>query len=336
MLRSSLSKGMKMPKPKSFDGVEASPCAHAETPSKQSDRSSDKSDVLSSFQSGRIGIVGLGLMGGSFAKALHAGGREVFASNRTRSTLELALIDTVDAELNDETISSCELLILAGYPAAMIDWLRKKAALIAPGAIVIDTGGVKRAVCEQCFPLAAEYGFDFVGCHPMAGTQFSGYAHARASMFRGAPMVVVPPRDMDDIQRANLLERLQQLLEPVGFGSWMLASAEHHDEMIAYTSQLAHVVSNAYVKSPTARHHKGFSAGSYRDLTRVARLNPGMWTELFLENSENLSHELELLIAHLKEYQRALETHDEARLYELLAEGDRLKREAESRAAEGK
>ncbi|ERI04776.1 prephenate dehydrogenase [Atopobium sp. oral taxon 810] len=294
--------------------------------------SRDESSALN-FVPGRVGIVGLGLMGGSFAKALHEGGREVFAWNRTHSTLELAMIDTVAGELNDESIPSCELLILAGYPAAAIEWLQEKAPLISTGAIVIDTVGVKRTVCESCFPMAKKYSFAFVGCHPMAGTQYSGYAHSRASMFRGAPMVVVPPEHMDDIERVNILERLKRLLEPAGFGSWMLATAAYHDEMIAYTSQLAHVVSNAYVKSPTARHHKGFSAGSYRDLTRVARLNPGMWTELFLDNADNLSTELELLIGNLQQYKDALDKHDEQKLFDLLAEGDRLKREAESRSA---
>lgn len=287
----------------------------------------------SNFVSGHVGIVGLGLMGGSFAKALHEGGREVFAWNRTHATLELAMIDTVAGELNDMSIPSCELLILAGYPASAIEWLKEKAPLISTGTIVIDTVGVKRAVCQSSFPLAKKYGFAFVGCHPMAGTQYSGYAHSRASMFRGAPMVVVPPEQMDDIERVDILERLKQLLAPVGFGSWMLATAAYHDEMIAYTSQLAHVVSNAYVKSPAARHHKGFSAGSYRDLTRVARLNPGMWTELFLDNADNLSAELETLIDNLQQYKDALDEHDEQKLFNLLAEGDRLKREAESRPA---
>jgi len=291
------------------------------------DRPQDTANTPS-FVPGRVGIVGLGLMGGSFAKALHAGGREVYACNRTHATLELAMIDTVDGELNASTIPSCELIILAGYPNASIEWLRNAAPLISPGAIVIDVVGVKRVVCESCFELAAQHEWTFVGCHPMAGTQFSGYAHARADMFVGAPMVVVPPA-IDDFARLDVLERLKGLLEPCGFGFYTLATADEHDELIAYTSQLAHVVSNAYVKSPSAQRHTGFSAGSYKDLTRVAQLNATMWTELFLDNAECLSNEIGILIGNLQKYKDAIDQGDAQRLYELLVEGDRLKREAD-------
>ncbi|MBR1827888.1 MAG: prephenate dehydrogenase [Atopobiaceae bacterium] len=274
--------------------------------------------------------MGLGLIGGSFAKALHAGGAEVFAWNRTRSTLELAMIETVDGELTDEAIPTCELIILAGYPAASIQWLKDKADLIGAGAIVIDAVGVKRTVCEQCFAIASSHDWTFVGCHPMAGTQYSGYAHSRANMFHGAPLVVVPPA-MDDFERVEVLERLKNLLEPCGFGSFTLSTAEHHDEVIAFTSQLAHVVSNAYVKSPSARVHKGFSAGSYKDLTRVARLNPDMWCELFLEDGDYLSAEIGILIDNLQQYKDAIDDRDAQRLHDLLVEGDRRKREIEGR-----
>jgi len=280
---------------------------------------------------GRVGVQGLGLMGGSFAKAMHAGGREVYACNRTRSTLELAMIDAVTGELTDEVIPTCELVILTTYPQSAVDWLEEKAPLFSPGSIVIDAVGVKRVVCERCFALAEEHDFTFCGGHPMAGTQFSGYGHARANMFKGAPMVVVPPPRMDDIERATMLERLKELLEPCGFGSYTLSTAAHHDEQIAYTSQLAHVVSNAYVKSPTAQSHRGFSAGSYKDLTRVARLNATMWCELFLDNADNLSKEIGLLIDELQQYKDAIDERDEARLKALLEEGDHLKRKAEAR-----
>ena len=279
---------------------------------------------------GRVGIVGLGLMGGSFAKAFAAAGAKALAWNRTRATLELALIDTLAGELDETTIPTCELVILAGYPASAVAWLEEHAPLLSAGAIVIDAVGVKRAVCERCEAISAGRPFTFVGCHPMAGTQYSGYAHARATMFRGAPMVVVPPQ-MDEFERADVLERLKELLEPCGFGSFTLATAAEHDRIIAFTSQLAHVVSNAYVKSPTAREHHGFSAGSYRDLTRVARLNAPMWTELFLDNADYLSEELGGIIEALSAYTRALDARDAEGLEALLAEGDRIKREIEGR-----
>lgn len=284
----------------------------------------------STFVPDRVGVVGLGLMGGSFAKALAAAGREVYGWNRTHSVTEMAEIETIAGELTDETIPTCELIILAGYPQVSIDSLGEMANLISPGAIVIDTVGVKRIICERCDKISEGQAWTFVGCHPMAGTQYSGFAHARANMFHNAPMVVVPPQ-MDDFERVAILERLKHLLKPCGFGSFTLSTAENHDRMIAYTSQLAHVVSNAYVKSPTAQEHKGFSAGSYKDLTRVARLNAPMWTELFLDNADNLSREVGTIIENLQAYKDAIDAHDAEKLQALLAEGDRLKREAEAR-----
>ena len=282
------------------------------------------------FVPGRVGILGLGLMGGSFAKALHAGGTEVYAWNRTHSTLELAMIECVDGELDDEAVPTCELIVLAGYPKVSVEWLRRMASLISPGTIVIDVVGVKRHICEDCFAIARDHDWYFVGCHPMAGTHNSGFAYTRADMFRGAPLVVVPPANMDDFDRLDVLERLTHLLAPCGFGQYTLSTAEHHDEVIAFTSQLAHVVSNAYVKSPSARVHTGFSAGSYKDLTRVAQLNARMWTELFLENGDYLAKELDVLIRHLKEYQDAIVCNDAERLEALLADGDRRKREIDN------
>ena len=283
------------------------------------------------FVPGRIGVVGLGLMGGSFARAFRAENVDVYAWNRTRSTLELAMIETVRGELDDDTVPTCELIILAGYPQATIDWLHEMAELISPGAIVIDTVGVKRKICKECEAIAAGHEWTFVGCHPMAGTQYSGFAHSRANMFKGAPMVVVPPSGMDDFERVEILERLKDLLAPCRFGSFTLATAPVHDRMIAFTSQLCHVVSNAYVKSPSSRDHHGFSAGSYRDLTRVARLNAPMWTELFLDNADYLSDELGIIIKNLQDYKDAIDEGDAKRLEGLLADGDRIKREIEGR-----
>ncbi|MGN0085507.1 MAG: prephenate dehydrogenase [Atopobiaceae bacterium] len=282
------------------------------------------------FVPGRVGIISLGLMGGSFAKAFAAAGVEVYGRDISEDVLEMAEIETIKGELTDEIVPTCELIVLAGYPKVAISELKRIAPLVSPGAIVMDTGGVKKVICDACFPVAENYPFTFVGCHPMAGTQYSGFAHARANMFHGAPLVIVPPK-MDDFERLDLLERMKQLLAPQGFATFTLTTAERHDEIIAFTSQLAHVVSNAYVKSPEAKVHKGFSAGSYKDLTRVARLNPDMWTELFLEDADNLSREIGCLIGHLQEYKDAIDARDSRHLRELLADGDRRKREIEGR-----
>ena len=138
--------------------------------------------------------------------------------------------------------------------------------------------------------------------------------------------MVLVPTDRDDIA---LLNRARELLEPAGFGSVSVTSAEQHDELIAFTSQLAHVVSSAYIKSPTALAHKGFSAGSYRDMTRVAWLNPRMWAELFLDNRDNLLRELDELSGHLEEYRSALLREDREALEALLQEGRERKEQVD-------
>ena len=273
-----------------------------------------------------VGIVGLGLIGGSFAKAYHAAGKRVLAQDIDRDVLSFAVISSaVDEELTDETMAECDLILLAVCPAAAVEWLRKNAPKIASHTIVIDCCGTKRTVCAACFPIAAQYGITYLGGHPMAGTQFSGFKYAKADLYHGAPMVLVPPR-FDDIE---LLGRVKDLLTPAGFGSYSVTTAEQHDEMIAFTSQLAHVDSNAYIKSPTAKKHKGFSAGSYKDMTRVAWLAPRMWAELFLENRDFLLKEIDCYIEHLSQYKAAMEQNDEEELIRLLDEGKKRKEEVD-------
>ncbi|MCR5088099.1 MAG: prephenate dehydrogenase [Oscillospiraceae bacterium] len=276
----------------------------------------------------RVGVVGLGLIGGSFAKAYHAAGWEVLAKNRSRSVLDYAMLaGDVDGELTGENASSCDLILVTIYPEAAIKAVKELGPFIGDGPLVMDCCGTKRVVCEACFALAEEYGFTYVGGHPMAGTQYSGYKYARANLYHNAPMVIVPPR-YDDI---FLLERVKQLVAPAGFGRISVTTAEKHDEMIAFTSQLAHVVSNAYVKSPTSRLHHGFSAGSYKDLTRVAWLNAPMWAELFLENRDCLLREVNCIIDSLCAYRDALEAEDRETLTGLLEEGKRIKEEVDGR-----
>ena len=275
-----------------------------------------------------VGIVGLGLIGGSFVKAYHEAGHRVLAWNRSASALEFAeLCGEVDGKLNEETLPECDLVLICVYPEAAINWLQRYGPYVGKKPVVIDCCGTKRVVCAACFPLAEQYGFTYLGGHPMAGTHNSGYKYARSNMYRGAPMVIVPPR-FDDIE---LLSRVKELLAPAGFGRMSVTTAEKHDEMIAFTSQLAHVVSNAYIKSPTAGAHKGFSAGSYRDMTRVAWLNPAMWAELFLENKDYLLRELDLIIESLNQYKAAMEEDDLERLTALLDEGRRRKEEVDGR-----
>lgn len=275
-----------------------------------------------------VGIVGLGLIGGSFAKAYHEAGHQVLAFNRSRSVLDFAIMSgNVDGELTEKNISSCELVLIALYPEATIEYLEKMGPYIGKKPFVIDCCGTKRVVCAACFPLAEKYGFNYLGGHPMAGTHQSGFKYARANMFHNAPMVIVPPV-YDDIA---LLGRMKELLSPAGFDRYSVTTAEKHDEMIAFTSQLAHVVSNAYIKSPTAGMHKGFSAGSYKDMTRVAWLNPRMWAELFMENRDFLGRELDMLIKSLLDYKAAMDAGNLSELTRLLDEGRRRKEEVDGR-----
>lgn len=276
-----------------------------------------------------VGILGLGLIGGSFARAYHAAGWNVAAFDTDADTLAIAMIDTIDSILDDETLQSCDLVILSAYPDACISWLQSHASALGDlgpnGPLVIDSAGVKGELCNRAFELACHYGFAFCGAHPMAGTEHSGYAHGTADLFEGAPMVLVPPQ-LEDLERLELLDRAHTLLAPCRFGRFSVTTPADHDRVIAFTSQLAHVVSNAYVKSPTAQAHHGFSAGSYKDLTRVAHLNPDMWSELMIQDADYLADEIEIIINALNKYRVALIERNREDLRELLAEGDRIKR----------
>lgn len=265
-----------------------------------------------------VGICGLGLIGGSMAKAYKEAGHTVLGYDKHEPTLGYAaLAGITNGVLNREAIPSCDLILIALYPQKAVDYLEEIAPIVDKHTVVIDLCGTKKTICACGFALAKQYGFTFVGGHPMAGTQYSGIKYAKATLFKNAPMVLVPPV-YDDI---SFLANIQELLAPAGFGKFSVTTAETHDEMIAFTSQLAHVVSNAYVKSPSAKGHRGFSAGSYKDMTRVAWLNEQMWTELFLENQEPLLFELDTIIESLREYRDAIAANDADTLRSLLKDG---------------
>ena len=269
-----------------------------------------------------VGVCGLGLIGGSMARAYRADRHRVLGADIDKATLGYAkLAEIIDGELNEATLSECDLLFIALYPQKAVEYLKDIAPKLNKSTVVIDLCGTKKLICEAGFALAEEYGFTFVGGHPMAGKQYSGIKYSTATLFKGAPMVLVPPV-YDDI---SFIDGIKKLLSPAGFGKLSVTTADAHDKMIAFTSQLAHVVSNAYVKSPTARGHKGFSAGSYKDMTRVAWLNEYMWTELFMENKEPLLFELDTIIRSLSEYRDAIAEGDNDRLRSLLRDGREAK-----------
>ena len=277
-----------------------------------------------------IGIAGLGLIGGSIAKAYREYSDEnqldfkIYGHDIDKPIVDFAILSgTLDGTLDEKTVPECDIIFIGLYPVAAIKYLEEISPLINKNAFVFDLCGTKKQICLAGFALAEKFGYTFVGGHPMAGTHFSGYKFSKSSMFRGAPMVIVPPR-FDDI---GFLDNIKKLLSPAGFGKFSFTTAEEHDKMIAFTSQLAHVVSNAYVKSPTAKNHRGFSAGSYKDMTRVAWLNENMWTELFFENKEPLLCEIDCIINSLSEYKDALEKDDREKMRDILRLGRIAKEE---------
>ena len=265
-----------------------------------------------------VGIVGLGLIGGSMAKAYKKASWQVWGADINKSVLEQAKNEqAIDGVLDDEKIKKCELILIALYPEAALEFLREKGALFNKESIIMDLCGVKQKVFDAAFVLAKKDGYHFIGAHPMAGLHKVGFSYSSAELFCGASMILVPPDD----ETAEVMTKAEALLQAPYFGNFTVTTALEHDRMIAFTSQLAHVVSNAYIKSPTAKAHDGFSAGSYKDLTRVAWLNEVMWSELFLDNRQALGDELDWLIAALKEYREALAENDRARLQALLKDG---------------
>lgn len=274
----------------------------------------------------KIGIAGLGLIGGSIARALSENGsHEILGLDRNRSSLLAAkMVGAISGELNEENIGECEMIFIALYPEATVEFVQKYASKIRKGAIVSDCGGVKRKICAVCEKLAEENGFIFIGAHPMAGTQFSGFNSSRGNLCKNATVIVTPKENTD----IRTLEKLKNVLNDAGFGAINFTTPEEHDKVIAFTSQLPHIISNAYVKSQTAVKQKGFSAGSYRDMTRVSKLNEKMWTELFFENKDNLCGEIDFLVERLQEYSAALKANDKEALVELLKEGTDSKKQA--------
>ena len=266
-----------------------------------------------------IGIVGLGLIGGSMAKSIKARtGHMVWGVDLNSETMTLArMCGAIDAPLTEETLPQCDLILVAIRPAAAIEWVRRSAPLIAKSAILVDLCGVKRTVVAGMAPIAEEYGFAYIGGHPMAGKERGGFTAATDDLYVGASMILTPDKRTD----MQLLETLKTFFLDLGFAGLTFSNPEEHDRIIAFTSQLAHIVSSSYVKSPEAQRRRGFSAGSFQDMTRVARLDEDMWTELFLNDADYLTAELEILIGHLEEYRAALKNRDADTVRALLRDG---------------
>lgn len=272
-----------------------------------------------------IGVVGLGLIGGSLARTAKLRlGCTVYGTDLSNETMAQArLLGAIDGVLDETTIPLCDLILVAIYPAAIIQWITSHASLFAPNTLIIDCGGVKQVICQAVEPIAQGQAWHFIGGHPMAGRQFSGFKYAKDDLFDRASMILTPAEGID----VTLRQRARDFFMDMGFRRVQFTTPQTHDEMIAYTSQLAHIVSSAYVKTPLASKHKGFSAGSFADMTRVAYLNENMWTELFFDNADALLPEVQGLIDRLTDYRDALQNQDEEQMRSLLREGRLIKEE---------
>lgn len=269
-------------------------------------------------------ISGLGIIGGSFAKALAKyTDHHIIGINRSEKPLLDALACGAIHEIGTrESIKTADMIILGTFPEAAVKFVRDNADIIPKSCIVTDTSGIKSQICPELMSLSKEYGFKFIGGHPMAGKEKNGFDASDADLFKGASYIIVPcGAEESDISLVSAL------MTKIGFGIIKTATPEEHDRMIAFTSQLPHVIACSYVLSPSCKNHKGFSAGSYRDVSRVARINVPLWTELFAENRESLVSELDIFIKHITELRNTIANNDSERVSQLLADARTIKEE---------
>lgn len=267
-------------------------------------------------------VVGLGLIGGSLCKALKKYTyHTVFGSDINHDIEYAALRDVAIDKPFDGDYEDIDVAIIALFPDAAEKWLSDHAAEIKTGTLITDVCGIKGRFSDRMKRIAEENGLKYLGVHPMAGKEFGGYHNSNGDLFIKANFIVTPFDDSTQ-EDVNLLSNLAR---EIGAGKIVVTSPENHDKMIAYTSQLAHVVSSAYVKSPELGLECGFSGGSFQDMTRIATMNEKMWTELFMQNREYLVYELDLLIENLSKYSKALKAGDYETMNSLIAEGRELK-----------
>lgn len=273
-----------------------------------------------------IAVIGLGLIGGSVCKALKENTfHHIMGIDTNPETIKKALeIGAIDEEITEDRLCEANLTIVALYPVPTVETVKKNADKFRKGSIVMDVCGVKGYTVRGCTPILDERGVYFIGTHPMAGTENSGFDYATADLFKDASYILTPTESTPQI----VIDLVSTLGSCMGFGQVVIATPEQHDANIAYTSQLAHVVSNAYVKSPSLFRADGFSAGSFLDLTRVAKLNEEMWASLFLCNKKALLFEINSIIASLEEYRDAMENDDIDALRDILRIGRERKEES--------
>ena len=270
-----------------------------------------------------VGVVGLGLIGGSMAKAIRQyTDCTILGYDTDGAVLSRALDEgVVSAALTADRLAECGLVVIALYPQAAVEYVTAHRDHFRKGGTVMDCGGVNGVVCTPLADVVKNAGFWFVGGHPMAGVERSGYPSAFPELFQGASLILTPYPGTPQ----SCLDEIWDFARRLGFGRLQFSTPEEHDHIIAYTSQLAHVVSCAYVGSPSAPNFEGFSAGSFKDMTRVARLNEEMWTELFLENQEALVREIDTLVEELAAFAYTIRRGDRENLKNMLRRAREIK-----------
>lgn len=271
----------------------------------------------------KIGIIGLGLIGGSLGRTIVKKTNDtVYAFDISKKAmLDGKLLSAYHFELNNQNISEMDVVFFSLYPKNLEIALAEYCPKLKKGCLVLDGCGNKRKVVKQMKELSTVYPhLQFISTHPMAGREFSGVNHSSSSLFDRASMILVNVNA--DLRTISWLKEYSL---SIGFGSVTITTAEKHDEIIAFTSQLAHLVSSSYIKSETASEFMGFSAGSFRDMTRVARLSPEMWAELTVDNADFLVNEIDSIIKSLSEYKDALNEKNLEKMKKLLADGNEKK-----------
>ena len=270
-------------------------------------------------------ICGLGLIGASLAKTLKKNtNHTVLGWNRTPSVTEKALRDKVIDRTGDldEMMKEADVTFVNFYPEAIVPFILEHKDSFKKDSIVTDSCGIKTKICKE-MEKQEGLNFYFIGAHPMAGREVSGYDNSLDNLFDNASFICTP---FESTPR-NKTDALVGLAQEMGFKRTVVTTPEHHDEMIAFTSQIAHVLACSYVLSPLAPMHAGYSAGSYRDVSRVARINAEMWTELFLDNKEPLVREIDDLVSNLMKFKYNIVNGDGEALTALMKEGNRIKEE---------
>ena len=271
----------------------------------------------------KIAIVGLGLIGGSLAKSIKKNTQHsCFGLDINKVSVAGAMEqEAIDAEISADKLATCDIVVVSLHPQPTIDFILQNKQNFKKGGIVIDTCGVKGSIVDAVEEELQKEGVNFLGCHPMAGREFSGFAYSVDNLFDKASFIMTPTEKTS----ADTIKEISQLAYSIGFAKCVISNTEEHDRVIAFTSQLAHIVSSSYVKSSSLLKQAGFSAGSFKDMTRVAKLNEDMWTSLFLMNREPLISEIDHIIEHLSEYRKAIAENDAKYLHDLLREGRELK-----------